>query len=133
MSTETQIAAAVEHIYGCRSGLIDESYGAECVSSAHAPALYRTFGCDHAAHVAAVLAPLVEQAKAEAWEEAGELADSVIASWQGVPGLHPTEPEPHPAAIAAAGARRTLVVLRSRMSEAFMDRAAALSPEDGVA
>lgn len=53
------------------------------------------------------------------WEAAAELADTQIVLWSEVPGLHPEAKEPHPAAIAAAGARRTLVVLRSRMSEAF--------------
>ena len=87
---------------------------------------------DHRAHVAAALLAgplpaLLSAAEANAWEEAAELADTVIVSWSGVAGLHPEEPEPHPAAIAAAGARRTLVVLRSRVSEAFADRRDALA------
>ena len=72
--------------------------------------------------VAALIAEAVEEARAAAWADAADLADGVIVSWMGVPGLHPTAPEPHPAAIAAAGARRTLVVLRSRVAEAFSER-----------
>lgn len=71
-----------------------------------------------------IVAARVAEARAEAWEEAGELADTVVVSWSAVPGLHPTAPEPHPAALRAGGARRTLVVLRSRMTEAFAARIA---------
>jgi hypothetical protein len=103
-------------VFGCECTPVDEESGVKaCLSE------------PWEAHVAAVLRAQIDGALAEAWDEAAELADSVIVSWMAVPGLHPTEPEPHPAAIAAAGARRTLVVLRSRMTEALRDRAAHLS------
>lgn len=79
--------------------------------------------------VGRIVAAREAAARAEAWEAAAELADTQIVLWSEVPGLHPTAPEPHPAAIAASGARRTLVVLRSRMSEAFDDHAARIARE----
>jgi hypothetical protein len=82
----------------------------------------REVGVVRRSDAAPTVARLIADARAEAWEEAAELADSVIVSWQGVSGLHPEAPEPHPAALRAAGARRTLVVLRSRVAEAFAGR-----------
>jgi len=75
-----------------------------------------------------LVAEVAAQARRDALEEAADAADTVIISWSGVAGLHPTEPEPHPAALRASGARRTLVVLRSRMAEAFDDLRALADP-----
>lgn len=64
MSTNPELATQLADVlrdnlqreYGCKPGMVHEGYGTECASAAHAPALFRTFGCDHVDHVATVLA-----------------------------------------------------------------------------
>ena len=68
-----EVARVLAHEYGCKPGMIHEGYGTACASNAHAPALYRTFGCDHVAHLADALMPLLERREREtaalAWNE----------------------------------------------------------------
>jgi hypothetical protein len=59
-NTRERVADALEREYGCKAGYVHEGYGSECASSAHAPGLYRTFGCDHVVRVADALLPLID-------------------------------------------------------------------------